>query len=130
MADEEISKRDKLQRPLKFRGYNIDTKNMEFLNGWSLEHWFLDIGTHIMQFTWLIDKNHHEIYEWDIVKIDWINWYGIKKSENREVLFHEGIFCIHNDYEYIPLRDFCHIKNPHQQERNDCEIIGNIYEND
>lgn len=75
------------------------------------------------------DKNGKIIFSKDIVKLSWVDWYGTKKVENREVKFHEGKFCIWNDYEYVPLSDFCHIRQKHQEERNDCEIIWNTTDN-
>ena len=72
----------------------------------------------LMQFTGLKDKNGKEVFEGDVVK----SFNQIDKKEVAFVVeFNSGIFECLNDNELINLRTLCSYDN--------CEVIGNIYEN-
>lgn len=103
-------------REIKFRAWQESEKKMVgpyniyeaelYLNG------FLD--TALMQFTGIISKDGKEVFEGDIVMLR--HW----EPKIYEVLFNRGAFCFHdqpdtfyNDAKYL----------------EDCEVIGNIYEN-
>ena len=115
------------QRSIKFRAWskafekmlqgNYDNQYKDFRfdpYGYGLGNESLEI----MQFTGLLDKNGKEIYEGDIVKVDWgsmKNEYPIKELGNPfaiEFRFY-GWFPFDK---YLPMPE-------------DIEVIGNIYEN-
>ena len=105
-------------REIKFRAWNIPTKNMFYWGtlqrinrtdsrNIEAEH------NHFMQYTGLKDKNGKEIYEGDIFKDD--NWCAIKAV----VDFNEGMFGWWTD------------RKEHFIQLSECkiiEVIGNIYE--
>lgn len=129
-------------RPIKFRAWDPDAKKM-FYNcvvGGSVviaEHggsvvdgdfeprYFTTnnaiAGFKVMQFTGLTDKNGKEIYEGDVVSVE----YGRGK-----VIFHAGCFMIEwiDDPEAnMELLSMRNAKFGHARE--DLELLGNIYEN-
>lgn len=99
-------------RVIKFRFWNTSTKQF------SGEHFEKDIFYHgfkndemiPLQFTGLLDRNGKEIYEGDILKM---NFFEFTKDE---VVFSGGKFCFKN----------C----PYISIANDVEIVGNIFENE
>ncbi|USK46255.1 YopX family protein [Cytobacillus oceanisediminis] len=98
--------------------------NFGINKGWSLWDSYEDICNHekgnLLQFTGLKDKNGREIYEGDIINI-----IGRETSEQAQVTFDDGSFCVMGylgDLRTQPLRKFIFFGEK-------FEVIGNIYEN-
>lgn len=119
-------------REIKFRCW--DTKNKKMLDVQELDYqnsyngqpmirttmyndYFDTEDMILMQFTGLKNKNEKEIYEGDILKINYIGGNGF---EYKEVIEDRGAFCVNYSKDYHPLLN----------EVNNCsEIVGNIYQN-
>ncbi len=70
---------------------------------------------YLMQFIGFKDKEGKEIYESDIVEI---RHFG--KLEKVVIVFHNGMFCFKWKDGYI---------NSYQINKENCKVIGNIFEN-
>lgn len=116
-----------MNRPIKFRAWDEDTKTM--FEPPEITHWRLDEafgmttnrktkGWIFLQFTGLLDKNGKEIYEGDVLQdVNVPTWkyqvlwgkYGwiMQMSTGRQT----------------------HMMRYHEDQKYEYEIIGNIYEN-
>lgn len=127
-------------REIKFRAYWYRAKKMtkDFgLDDYAQDH----DGTHgdadypslydvergeavIMQYTGLKDRNGKEIYEGDVIEVEFIVYPESKKEKIEskyisQVTFQDGCFVFYDDYEsHVPCQPCFRTK-----------IIGNIYEN-
>lgn len=80
--------------------------------------------THFLnQFTGLLDKQGVEIYEGDVVAYDL--GFDDEKHENYKIVF-DNKQCA---YFMFPLNDKSRLRHFTYSAKNDCEVIGNIYEN-
>lgn len=77
----------------------------------------------LLQFTGLLDKQGVEIYEGDIVAYDL--GFDDEKPENYKIVF-DNKQCA---YFMFPLNDKSRLRHFTYSAKNDCEVIGNIYEN-
>lgn len=135
-------------REIKFRAYSNDTKTMypyaiQWFN-WELwvhknnsHNWewkniwcgndedIVDYSYKLMQFTWLLDKNGKEIYDWDIVEWKQAEWWILESSIDTNV--------------YICKIDWfmnwwaCRLNDGHcwfTLWSSHMTVVGNIYENE
>lgn len=69
----------------------------------------------IMQYTWLKDKEWNDVYEWDIVQIEWyVDWY----LPIQKVIYNEWMFCVRDSRWW-----------KHCIWELNCKVIWNIFEN-
>ena len=109
----------------------FSTKSLKLVTQKQEDYFDVDNVISLMQYTGLKDKNGIEIYEGDIVKIDFdmhfmnlglnknIKDHGNKYEFVGEVKYYDGAFNVDNNKEGYPLF----------HEISPVEIIGNIYEN-
>lgn len=113
-----------MSREIKFRAFDKWNKKITFdlydepgdiqvtnINGFLSDNSQYEF----MQFTGLIDKNGVEIYEGDIII------HGVVKAKS-SVIFKEGSFALNNEKSR---HDTC----VRHYGLDECEVIGNIYEN-
>lgn len=76
--------------------------------------WYMSDDFELMQFTWLLDKNGKEIYEWDILK------FRTKENNFVKVYFDDGGFKMKV---WNTISSLSYFLGKYQ-----CEVIWNIYE--
>lgn len=110
-----------MNREIKFRAWHKDCMKYSG-NGYELatlfDYFSLDEDTSLMQSTGLIDKNHKEIYEGDIIgekQRDFEDNIFVCKWDKELARF---VFCSPYDGDILDT-DFV----------SDFEILGNVYEN-
>ena len=116
-------------REIKFRAWDTDS-NVWIGNVKDWEARYLndkDTDNILMQYTGLKDKNGVEIYEGDIVRVQYYNNYNAPKNIQHK---QESIEEVRYDEEMVTFR-FGNIFPFHlwNDTLKDIEIIGNIYEN-
>jgi hypothetical protein len=111
-----------MNREIKFRAWDKDGKKMIYRsleeiqsNGIGLPVFITGFDIKLMQFTGLKDKNEKEIYEGDVVKIS----EDLKQWKGKTIMVVEYCVCT-----FTPLEVVFGVGN-----RDNIEVIGNIYEN-
>ena len=115
-----------MKREIKFRYWNgvtqkmVNDPEMPYKEGWKVSDLFSDRGWVWMQFTGLLDRNGKEIYEGDVVsngeeygrrKVKWAQedagWFPFSVCSDPNIGWECGAII----------------------DADECEVIGNIYEN-
>lgn len=103
--------------------YNIYNENYNGLHSGYEDKYGTWHQNKLMQYTGLKDKNEKEIYEGDIVTYDL--GFDDEKPENYKIIF-DNKECA---YLMFSLNDKSRLRHFTYSAKNDCEVIGNIYEN-
>lgn len=120
-------------RVIKFRAWNKDTNKIIFVNqinmtenngAFCLNGSLSFDNFELMQFTGLKDKNGKEIYESDILKTKFIGFYEVKFGLYDNIESYDDAVCGNGFYLNDKENFFKHF-----YDSEDCEIIGNIFEN-
>lgn len=122
-----------MKREIKFRAWNAKREYMAYQGEPDLEtlqSFIFHYGDcELMQFTGLYDKNGKEIFESDLVKINWTTY------NNRGYFQSDDIYNEHEEittvtYKYLSFGfDLKNGKRCQFGKNATIEIIGNIYEN-
>jgi uncharacterized phage protein (TIGR01671 family) len=120
-------------KEIKFRAWDVINKKMYPVAfpiwNWIIE-WKIDFTNHtiekidsdwddrpiVMQYTWLKDKNGKEVYEWDIVISQDVEWV-VKMVDWAFDIYKDDTKQYYDDMRQIYFTE------------SSMEIIGNIYEN-
>ena len=140
-----------MKREIKFRAWDGENKKMitsGFIikndgsiriwdgSDWGANQYTINLGSKLMQYTGLLDKNGKEIYEGDKVKITYCDLCYLKSQEERNnnmrshltlvrITSAEGVVFEDIDGESISLAS----RGRKEGQHNDLEVIGNLYEN-
>lgn len=131
-------------REIKFRAWDSNLSKLEYYDNWESLHnalcWRLEGENYIYdleftQFTGLKDINGKEIYEGDILKVDYLIEEGRFIFSNLVVKYEPAHFYAHHEkgnnlenFKYYGF-DNSHIDSDGINVDRTVEIIGNIYEN-
>ena len=115
-----------MNRPIKFRAKRASNGRWvkwELLDDTEdFLHW-IKVET-ISQFTGLLDKNGKEIYEGDVVDIEYMS-DGFKIRGNVTIVFRNGAFRAKTDRDYL----FDLAEDDNEVIYGEPEVIGNVFEN-
>lgn len=115
-----------MNREIKFRAYKKSTKEILpsiYLKKMITQKTRLTNDEYndliIMQYTWIKDKNWVEIYEWDIVKVEWY-------ETDLKVVFDQKSCCF--DYQYNDDWDVYWVEECFADISAKWEVVWNIHE--